>query len=55
MAHDMKLVEDDPGLWCVLKWSSDTGYQVKDVKSHNEVNNDNRKEDETVVHRRLQT
>jgi hypothetical protein len=38
----------------VVKWSTESGHQVKAVKCHNEVNNDNRKVQETELHERLQ-
>ncbi len=37
-----------------MKWSTNTVHRVKVVKYQNEVNDDSRKENETVVHRRLQ-
>ena len=35
----------------LLKWPTDSGHRVKAVNCQNEVNNDNRKTNETEVHR----
>jgi hypothetical protein len=35
-------------------WSTESGHFVKVVKCHNEVNEDDRKEKETGLYRRLQ-
>ena len=45
-----RLKEEDAS----LKWSTNSGHQVKAVKCHNEVRNDNRNEKEKELHGRLQ-